>query len=69
MDYKIALDVRVELGMTRIVSVQNKLLDFMSLQIKNMVFWELWNSKINICYEKYYISTCPSNKISKPRVK
>ena len=32
MDYKIALDVWIEISMTRVVGMQNKLLDFMSLQ-------------------------------------
>lgn len=32
MDYKIALDVWIEISMTRVIGMQNKLLDFMSLQ-------------------------------------
>jgi hypothetical protein len=37
LDDKIALDVRIEICMTRIVCVQNKLLDSMSLKKKKII--------------------------------
>lgn len=63
--------------MTRIVCVQNKLLDFMGLQIQNTDII-VPNAKvimhgIMIAHitrtQKLKVVTCPSNKMSKPRVK
>lgn len=34
MDYKIALDVWIEISMARVIGMQNKLLDFMSLEVQ-----------------------------------
>lgn len=56
--------------------MQNKLLDFMSLQIQNRVL-DFLRAKVvvhrimvlHVSLEPKKFNTCPSNKMSKPRVK